>query len=108
MIDVGAPAMAVPGYPLREEVEATGYREPRQWWPGVLLAAFLMLIGAVGAAIVGGQLAQFMLAGLQVFPFAVLAFFAYLGLRQTWARVVAFLWLGVVLLGIAAVSMLAM
>ena len=100
--------MAVPGYPMREEVEATGYQAPRQWWPGVLLAAFLMLIGAVGAVIVGGQLVQFMLAGLQVFPFAVLAFFAYLGIRQTWARVVAFLWLGVVLLGIAAVSMLAM
>src|SRR5919199_2088117 len=106
MIDVGVPAMAVPGYPMREEVEATGYQAPRQWWPGVLLAAFLMLIGAVGAVVVGGQLVQFMLAGLQVFPFAVLAFFAYLGLRQGWARVVAFLCLFALLLGLAAVSIL--
>ena len=98
--------MAVPGYPLHERVEATGYQAPRQWWPGVLLAAFLMLIGAVGAVIVGGQLVQFMLAGLQVFPFAVLAFFAYLGLRQGWARVVAFLCLFALLLGLAAVSIL--
>lgn len=98
--------MAVPGYPLGEGAEPAGYQVTRQWWPGYLIAAALLVVGAVAGAIFQGQLGQFMLAGLQTLPFAILALFAYLGVREMWARVVAYLWLALVLGGLGAFALL--
>jgi membrane protease YdiL (CAAX protease family) len=100
--------MAVPGQPVGERAETTAYGASRRSWPGYTAAAVLLLVGTVGAGILGGQLAQFMLAGIQVLPFAVLALFAYAGIRQTWAKVFAFLWLGIVLLGLGGLAVLMM
>ena len=98
--------MTLPAYPVHEGVEGATYETPRQWWPGYVLTAVAVLAGAVGGMIVGGPLGQFMVAGMQVIPFAVLAFLAYLGVRHTWAQVLAFLWLALVLLGIAGFAVL--
>lgn len=82
------------------------YDMPRQWWPGYVLGALLLGAGTGAAAFFGGQFAQFMLAGAQVVPFAVLALLAYLGVRHLWVGVLAFLWLGAVLFGLGMVSVL--
>jgi membrane protease YdiL (CAAX protease family) len=94
--------MAMPA----ERYDATGYTDTRQWWPGYLIAALVLFIGMVAGVVFEGTIGQFMLAGMQVLPFAVLAIFAYLGVRHVWARVIAFIYLGVLLLGIGFVAML--
>lgn len=98
--------MAMPGYPMNNEAEPVGYDPARRWWPGYLITAALLVVGTAGAVILRGELAQFMLAGLQVFPFALLALLAYLGLRYIWARVLAYIWLALVLLGVGGTAML--
>ena len=100
--------MAIPGQPAGERAEAVEYDASRRGWPGYTAAAIVLVFGAIGAALLGGPLAQFMLAGIQVLPFAVLALFAYLGVRQTWTKVLAFLWLGTVLLSLGGLAVLMM
>jgi uncharacterized protein len=95
--------MAVPIDSL--EVSESGSR--RQWWPGYLIVAGLIVLGIIGGQLLGGQLGQFMVSGLQTIPFAVLALFAYLGIDRDWARVLALLWLFVLLLGIGGVGVMA-
>lgn len=58
---------------------------------GVVFAvvALLYVLGYV----VRGELAQFMLASAETIPFMVLAILAYLGIDRTWAKVLALLWL---------------
>ena len=94
--------MALPA----ERGAATDYRLRRQWWPGYLLVALVLAIGAAGGAIWQGPLGQFMVAGIQTLPFALLALLAYLGVTRIWARVIAFIWLGVLLLGVGGFAML--
>ena len=98
--------MEMPRYSAGEGVEAARHDVTRQWWPGYLLVAVLLAAGTVGGVMLGGPLGQFMLAGVETLPFAVLALLAYLGVARIWARVLAFLWLGVVLLGLAGTAML--
>jgi membrane protease YdiL (CAAX protease family) len=58
------------------------------------LAAFTILyfLGWFAAIVFGDPVQEFMLASLQVLPFAALALLAYLGIRRTWALVLAVLW----------------
>lgn len=57
-----------------------------------ILAAVVAVLFAVAFA-VGGELSQIMQASIQTLPFAVLAILAYLGIDRTWARVLALVWL---------------
>jgi uncharacterized protein len=68
--------------------------------------SMLLATCIVAGTLVGGAIADFMLAGVQVMPFAVLAFLAYLALYHTWARLVSIIWLGIVLFGLAGVALL--
>ena len=94
--------MAIPA----GRVEAAEYRDRRQWVPGYLLVAIWLIIGTISGAILGGPLAEFMATGAQMLPLAILALLTYLGVRRMWARVLAFVWLGVALLGLAVVVVL--
>lgn len=89
-----------------EGYDTVGYNVPQRWGPRQLTAATLLFVGSFAAILFSGQLGQFMLAGLQVFPFAVLALLAYLGVRHQVATVFALLWLALVMLGLAGVSAL--
>ena len=97
--------LALPGQREREEIAGTPPIR-RQWAPALGVTALLLLVGGAGATVLGGPLAQFMVAGVQVIPFAILAFLAYLGVREMWARVLAFIWLGGILLGLAGLGLL--
>ncbi len=87
-------------------VQSAGYTRLRQWWPGYGLAGLLLVFGTVGGALLGGPLGQFMLSGIQTLPFALLALLTYLGVEYVLARVFAFLWLGVLLVGLGLMAML--
>src|SRR5439155_7512914 len=63
-------------------------------------------IGFVGAFFYPKSVGQFMLTGIEVVPFAILALLTYMGVRLAWARVLAYLWLAVVLLGVGGASLL--
>jgi membrane protease YdiL (CAAX protease family) len=89
-----------------DRVHTTGYTQIRQWWPGYFLAGLLLVLGVVGGLLLGGPLGQFMLSSIQILPFALLALLTYLGLEYILARVFAFLWLGILLMGIALVGIL--
>ncbi len=75
-------------------------------WPLGLAAVILMVLYVV-ATVVGGEIRQIVLASVQTVPFVILAILAYLGLSQTWAKVVALLWLGILVagFGIAALGL---
>jgi membrane protease YdiL (CAAX protease family) len=88
-----------------DSIHSTGYTRLRQWWPGYVLAGLLLVFGAVGGMLMGGPLRQFMLSGIQTLPFALLALLAYLGVDNQLARVFAFLWLGLLLIGIGLTAM---
>lgn len=78
--------------------------QPARLWPfgvGLLIVALLFGIGYV----LGGELGQLMLAGLQTLPFVVLAALAYLGIERPWARVLTLLWLGLLVLGIGVTTL---
>lgn len=68
-------------------------RQPqiKGWMLGAAFAvlALLYLVGFV----VKGEPAQIMLAGLQTIPFMLLAILAYIGIDQTWGKIVTLLWL---------------
>lgn len=99
--------MALPSY-TTEGFEGQGYAPTRGWGPPALVIGVLILIGALGGMIFGGRLGQFMLAGMETLPFAILAFLAYLGVRRVWANVLAYLWLALLLLGLVGLSLLSM
>src|SRR5687768_2523764 len=94
--------MAMPA----EQFDTSGYTTTRQWWPGYLIAALVLFFGTGAGLVFPGPIGQFMLAGMQVLTFDVLALFAYLRVRHSWARVVAFIYLYVLLLDIGNVAML--
>ena len=73
-----------------------------------LLAAGAVAFAALVAASVlaGGEALFFLLAGLQVGPFLVLAVLAQLGQRRAWARVATYLWLAATLAAVAAFVLL--
>ncbi len=66
----------------------------------LIVLALLYSLGFV----IGGELGQIMLAGLQTVPFALLALLAYLGSYYAWAKVVTLLWLGGLIAGMGLVS----
>jgi uncharacterized protein len=71
----------------------------------------LAIIGALGGVIaigsvIGGEIGHFMFAGLEVLPFALLAFFAYLGVQRRWARVVSLVLLFAIVVGVSSVALL--
>lgn len=94
--------MALPA----EGYETTGNMTGRQRSPGYMIGAALLSIGALAAIVVSGQLGDFLLAGFQVVPFAILALLAYVGVRHQVATVFALLWLALVLFGLAGASAL--
>lgn len=53
----------------------------------------------VAAILVGGEVGQFLLAGVEVGPFLVLAVLAQLGEKRGWARALTYLWLTVLVFG---------
>lgn len=60
----------------------------------LLLSTLIVVLALSGLGFwLGGELGQFMLAGLQVWPLIMLAVLAYLGVERLWARIVALLWL---------------
>jgi membrane protease YdiL (CAAX protease family) len=65
---------------------------------GVLVALALLTVTALT---VGGELGYFMLAGLEALPFLILAVLAQAGERSAWVRVLAYLWLGLLVFGLA-------
>ncbi len=75
-------------------------------WPLGLTAAILMVLYVV-AAVVGGEIRQIVLASVQTVPFVILAILAYLGITQTWAKVLTLVWLGILVagFGIAALGL---
>jgi len=94
--------MALPA----EGYETTGKVTGRQRSPGAMIGAALVSIAVFAAIVLSGQLGEFLLAGLQVVPFAILALLAYVGVRHQVATVFALLWLALVLLGLAGASAL--
>jgi membrane protease YdiL (CAAX protease family) len=79
--------------------------QPIKLWPfgvGFLILAVLFGVGVAA----GGELAQLMLAALQTLPFVVLALLAYLGIERMWAKVLALLWLGLIVLGLGGTTLL--
>lgn len=98
--------MATPGFPLGEAPPSVPIAQARSWWPGYLIAGVLLLVGVIVGAVFGGQIGQFMLAGAQVVPFAILAVLAYLGVRYDWVKAISYVWLALILSGLAAVAVL--
>lgn len=97
--------MATPGLPLGEAPPPVA-TQTASGWPGYLSVALLLIIGVIVGAVFGGQIGQFMLAGSQVVPFAILAVLAYLGVRSDWVKVISYVWLALILAGLAAVAIL--
>lgn len=80
-------------------------RQDLNLWPfgvGFLILAVLAVVGYV----LGGELGQFVYAGLQTLPFVVLAVMAYLGVDRQWARVLTLLWLALIVIGLGLTTLL--
>ena len=75
-------------------------------WRAYAAFGALLLSMTVGGVILGGPLAELMLTGLQIIPFAVLAVLSYLGVRRSWARALALGWLALLLLSMGGVALL--
>ncbi len=73
------------------------YTSPFQPWQGLTLLLSLILFFTCGF-IVSGELGSIAEAGLQTVPFAILAVWAYIGVKEDWAKLVTFLW-GIALVG---------
>jgi hypothetical protein len=73
-------------------------------WPLALVAAGLVVFYVVGY-VIGGELTNILAAGLQTIPFALLAVLAYLGVNQTWAKVVSLLYLGLLVAAVGFVGL---
>ncbi|WP_029215002.1 CPBP family intramembrane glutamic endopeptidase [Kallotenue papyrolyticum] len=72
----------------------------------LLLGALIVLLALSGLGFwLGGELGQFMLAGLQIWPLIVLAVLAYLGVERLWARILALLWLTGIVAAVALTSL---
>lgn len=76
-----------------------GYLRRERWV--LALGAALALIVSIAGAITGGFLGELAGAGLMVWPFAIVGWFAHMGVRRFWARVVAWVVVGLLLLLIA-------
>lgn len=63
-------------------------------------AAIGVIVVSLLGWLLGGELGNFVTAGLQSWPFTVLAVLAYLGIDRMWARVLALLWLALLVAGI--------
>lgn len=74
-------------------------------WPFGVGFLILAVLFGVGYGF-GGELGQFMLVGAQTLPFVVLAVLAYLGVERTWAKVLAIVWLGLLVLTVSVVMLL--
>lgn len=98
--------MTRPGNHFEDDIMLGDAPAPRQHLAGYIVTGIAAIVGIVVATLRGGPMADFMLAGAQVVPFALLAFFAYLGMRHTWARILSFVWLGIVLMSLAGLALL--
>jgi hypothetical protein len=85
-------------------IAGADYQSLEQWPPGYLIAALVLIVGVVGGIRFHGPLAEFMVAGLEVVPFALLALLAYLGVARAWAQILSFAWLLTLLLGMSVVA----
>ena len=90
--------MAIPPPP------ETGSRpaSPRVWLLGLVSILVVLLLGA--GHVIGGELAAVAGASLRVLPFVPLAVLSYLGTWWRWARWLALLWLGGLVLGFSALA----
>jgi len=92
---------APPGPPPRKP-------PPPLVWPRPLLAA--VSIGALAflavGLVLGGHVGQLAQGGLEVIPLVALAMLAQLGKDRLWARVMTWVWLGWLLMGVAATTVL--
>jgi membrane protease YdiL (CAAX protease family) len=110
------------GYPLRYPMPGGHYPPPGYYAPpppltppGYLrrerwvlaLGAALALIASIAGAITGGFLGALAEAGLMVWPFTIVGWFAHMGVRRFWARVVAWI-VGGLLLLLVALSLVGM
>lgn len=59
---------------------------------------------AAGGSLVGGELGRLALGGVAALPLAMVAVLAYLGVKRPWARVLALLWLGCIVMGLLVVA----
>ena len=64
----------------------------------VWIAVSLLLLFPVLGLVTAGELGAFLGASIQALPFALLSVFAYLGVDRPWARLVARVWLVLVLM----------
>lgn len=98
--DEQPPTPASPDATTTIEPSEPSRRRSRGW----LIAIGIIVLLAVFAVaeMVGGEAGQFINAGIEVFPFAILAVLAYYGVGRTWAKVAALLWLGALVVGTAA------
>lgn len=76
-----------------------GYLRRERWTvaSGALVALLVSLAGAVS----GGFLGEVAEAGLSVWPFVIIGWFAHMGVRRSWSRVVAWVLVGLLLAMIA-------
>ena len=110
------------GYPLRYPMPGGHYPPPGYYAPpppltppGYLrrerwvlaLGTALALIVSIAGAITGGFLGALAEAGLMVWPFTIVGWFAHMGVRRFWARVVAWV-VGGLLLLLVALSLVGM
>ena len=83
-------------------------KPPRLVWPIPLLASIsvgAVVFLAVGM-VLGGQLGRLAQGGLEVVPLVALAMLAYLGKGRLWARVMTWIWLVWMLLGVLMITVL--
>ena len=72
----------------------------------VAAAVIAACVGAVAAGVVvGGEASWFLLAGLQIGPFLLLAVFVQLGEKRCWARVLAYLWLAGLVVALSVLAL---
>ena len=120
-VQAGAPPAPEPEAPTPEDMTQAGAMEPSafvlpdgealevapadpdmgqraiRFFGGV---ALFLVVGCILAVMLQGYAADFMVAGLQILPFPILAALAHAGSRALWGVILSYLWMAIILTGI--------